>query len=464
MGHRFKLEAAISKYSLPQPEADKNLRHAALHGDIDQVILALENGAYVDCEDQYGNTPLLFAAARGRVPVIRHLLRVGANIDAQGRDGGTPLHSAARWGKAKAVEELLRRGADAMATDSAGRMARDVVRALVAADADRCKAGVHPPEVQASEPSEISLNDGSLDEQEEKEERRRAAADRAREVEKWARGLSPHEQCLAVLEDWIKAAEEAMEAEDTIDVVVVEEEDDDMVAEELRIRIRELTLTMGHKETEVEVSSKQEQNTMTTVRELTKQITEYETKLNLLSTEMETCQGVVVSARTARLLSTYDIAKIRLERLEKEIEVARLEGRPEVKEELEVLLPSLKEQKKKAQHACRHLLRDRKRMAHHHHESFRLDQPMTPPPPDEPGSPNSRSLTRMQSKLLSSRTVEPDPPYEDYTAFEMPDRFGGKVPMRLNLNDDTWRAVDALQTTIDRLRRQVRFLGGKPHC
>jgi hypothetical protein len=199
---------------LRRPEADKALRQGALHGDMDQVMAALASGAYVDCEDQYGNTPLLFAAARGRIPVIRHLLRVGANLDGCGRDGGTALHSAARWGKAKAIEELLRRGADALATDKAGRMALDVARTIVASDTDHCKAGVHPPEVHGAEPSEISLNDeDNLDEQERREEKRRAAAERAREVEKWARGLSPHEQCVAVLEDWIKTAEEAMEAE-----------------------------------------------------------------------------------------------------------------------------------------------------------------------------------------------------------------------------------------------------------
>lgn len=36
-------------------------------------------------------------------------------------------------------------------------------------------------------------------------------------------------------------------------VVVEEEVDDDIVAEELRSRIRDLTLIMGHKKTEVEV-------------------------------------------------------------------------------------------------------------------------------------------------------------------------------------------------------------------
>lgn len=201
--------------SLRRPEADKLLRQAALHGDMDQLMAALANGAYVDCEDQYGNTPLLFAAARGRIPVIRHLLRVGANIDGEGRDGGTALHSGARWGKSKAVEELLRRGADALATDKSGRTALDVVKKIVASDTQHCKAGVHPPpDARAIETSEISLNDeDNLDEQERREEKRRAAAERAREVEKWARGLTPHEQCVAVLEDWIQTAQEAMEAE-----------------------------------------------------------------------------------------------------------------------------------------------------------------------------------------------------------------------------------------------------------
>jgi hypothetical protein len=46
-----------------------------------------------------------------------------------------------------------------------------------------------------------------------------------------------------------------MKQDSGVDVVVVVEDevDDDVVAEELRSRIRELTLTMGHKQTEVEV-------------------------------------------------------------------------------------------------------------------------------------------------------------------------------------------------------------------
>jgi hypothetical protein len=61
---------------------------------------------------------------------------------------------------------------------------------------------------------------------------------------------------------------------------------------------------------EKKVSTKQEQSTMVAVKDLSKEITEAEAKLNLLSTELEKCQGVVVSARTTRLLSTYDLAKV----------------------------------------------------------------------------------------------------------------------------------------------------------
>ena len=43
-------------------------------------------------------------------------------------------------------------------------------------------------------------------------------------------------------------------------------------------------------------------------------------------------------------------------------------------------------------------------------------------------------------------------------SLKAPDRFNGTVPVRLSLNDDAWRAVDALQSKIDRLRAQVHSL------
>jgi hypothetical protein len=74
-----------------------------------QVRAALGEGAFVDCKDKYGNTPLLFASARGRVTVVRELLKCGADIDLCAPGGMSPLHAAAKWGKAKAVRQMKRK-------------------------------------------------------------------------------------------------------------------------------------------------------------------------------------------------------------------------------------------------------------------------------------------------------------------------------------------------------------------
>ena len=50
-------------------------------------------------------------------------------------------------------------------------------------------------------------------------------------------------------------------------------------------------------------------------------------------------------------------AQVRIERVEKEAQVAGLEGRSETRDQLEALLPGLRDAKKRAQHAARHLLK-----------------------------------------------------------------------------------------------------------
>lgn len=112
------------------------LHRAALFGDEGLLARSLDSSD-VNGRDRYGNTPLHFASAKGRVEVIRSLLRAGAEIDAASPDGTTALMAAARWGKAKAAEELLRRGADPMTKDRHGRTALDVVAGAIALDESR---------------------------------------------------------------------------------------------------------------------------------------------------------------------------------------------------------------------------------------------------------------------------------------------------------------------------------------
>ena len=48
--------------------------------------------------DEYGRTPLLWAAYKGHLPVVQYLCEQGADKEARGDDGNTPLHLAAQMG------------------------------------------------------------------------------------------------------------------------------------------------------------------------------------------------------------------------------------------------------------------------------------------------------------------------------------------------------------------------------
>ncbi len=52
--------------------------------------LVEEKNADVNAKDNYGNTPLHWAAGRGHLPVVRYLIEKGAKVDAMNILGQTP--------------------------------------------------------------------------------------------------------------------------------------------------------------------------------------------------------------------------------------------------------------------------------------------------------------------------------------------------------------------------------------
>jgi ankyrin repeat protein len=70
--------------------------------------------------DEYGRTPLHYAAVEGRDSDVARLLAKGANPNAQDDDGWTPLHCAAQSISAKAAQALLAAGANTELKDSYG--------------------------------------------------------------------------------------------------------------------------------------------------------------------------------------------------------------------------------------------------------------------------------------------------------------------------------------------------------
>ena len=73
--------------------------------------------------DEYGRTPLHYAAAEGRGDEVIRLLAAGANPNAQDDNGWSPLHFAAQAVSPGATEALLVAGADTKLRDSFGNTA-----------------------------------------------------------------------------------------------------------------------------------------------------------------------------------------------------------------------------------------------------------------------------------------------------------------------------------------------------
>jgi ankyrin repeat protein len=71
--------------------------------------------------DNYGHTPLQYAAESGCLEIVKLLLKHGASINDGGRGTGTALHYASRNNHLEIVRELIKQGADVNDRDIFGR-------------------------------------------------------------------------------------------------------------------------------------------------------------------------------------------------------------------------------------------------------------------------------------------------------------------------------------------------------
>jgi len=99
---------------------DEELLEAAERGDVGRVHELLGRDANPNARDEFGFTPLHWAAFNGHAEVARLLLDRGADVDARSKNGLTPLHLAAFHGHAKVAGLLLDKGADVNAGDVIG--------------------------------------------------------------------------------------------------------------------------------------------------------------------------------------------------------------------------------------------------------------------------------------------------------------------------------------------------------
>ncbi|MDR1025151.1 MAG: ankyrin repeat domain-containing protein, partial [Treponema sp.] len=97
-----------------QKKMNDSLLRMAGNGRADEVKRLISEGASVDANDGYGNTPLHKAAMHGHIAVVKLLLQeYAAEVNFKNIDGYTPLHLAALIGHLEEVQVLLEHSADA---------------------------------------------------------------------------------------------------------------------------------------------------------------------------------------------------------------------------------------------------------------------------------------------------------------------------------------------------------------
>lgn len=119
-----------SRSPASQREPSQDLFALAKAGDAEAVAAKLAEGVQVDARDQYGQTPLMYAASAGSsTAVLGELLGAGADINAQTDAGWTALMYAARDAQdLNVVLYLLNAAADPTLRNSDGQSAADVSR------------------------------------------------------------------------------------------------------------------------------------------------------------------------------------------------------------------------------------------------------------------------------------------------------------------------------------------------
>jgi murein DD-endopeptidase MepM/ murein hydrolase activator NlpD len=121
----------INRDGQPQTsKQDTNLFNLVKTDDLANVQAAITAGANVNAADEYGQTPLMYAASSSQnADILAELLKAGANLNAQTTSGWTALMYAARDTKNFDTAILLMNaGADPSLKNSDGQSAADLAR------------------------------------------------------------------------------------------------------------------------------------------------------------------------------------------------------------------------------------------------------------------------------------------------------------------------------------------------
>jgi ankyrin repeat protein len=92
-GPKVAIERLLFGYHV---KTKRSLAEEAESGDETSLFTWIKDGVDPDEVDAYGYTPLLNAAALGRVNAVYELIRNGANVNKRGPFGFTALHAASQ--------------------------------------------------------------------------------------------------------------------------------------------------------------------------------------------------------------------------------------------------------------------------------------------------------------------------------------------------------------------------------
>ena len=77
---------------------DRDIHIACMIGDTEEVERLIRAGVDVNKKDNYGVTPLRWAARGGHIDIVKLLINNGANISEKNIFGEPPIFGAARSG------------------------------------------------------------------------------------------------------------------------------------------------------------------------------------------------------------------------------------------------------------------------------------------------------------------------------------------------------------------------------
>lgn len=103
-----------------QPMSDDDFLELCKSGDVDQIKKAINNGANVNAQNDYGNTTLIRATKKGYPEVVKILLQHGSDVKYRNIYGTTALMWSARKGYPEITKVLLEHDADANAQNNYG--------------------------------------------------------------------------------------------------------------------------------------------------------------------------------------------------------------------------------------------------------------------------------------------------------------------------------------------------------